>query len=85
MQQSVEKSRERITGVPGGLDRLVFRGSPRRLSCERRDEKPGAVVAQGWGTIRQISAFSAYRGVAESMWFIAIPKNGSPSGERNHQ
>ncbi len=35
MQQFSEKYRERITGVLSGFDRLVFRGSLRRLNYGR--------------------------------------------------
>jgi len=47
MQQFIEKYRERITGVLSGFDRLVFRGSLRRLNYGRWDESLGAVVAKG--------------------------------------
>jgi len=47
MQQFIEKYRERITGVLTGFDRLVFRGSLRRLNYGRWDESLGAVVAKG--------------------------------------
>ena len=50
MQQFIEKYRERITGVLGGFDRLVFRGSPRRLNYGWWDEKPGAGVPGPEGT-----------------------------------
>ena len=42
MQQFIEKHRERITGVLSGFDRLVFRGSLRRLNYGGWDEKLGA-------------------------------------------
>ena len=32
MQQFIEKYRDEITGTLTGFDRLVFRGSPRRLN-----------------------------------------------------
>ena len=47
MQQFIEKFRQQITGVVSGFDRLVFRGSLRRLNYGWWDEKLGAVVAHG--------------------------------------
>ena len=47
MQQFIEKYREQITGVLSGFDRLVFRGSLRRLNYGWWDEKLSAVVAHG--------------------------------------
>ena len=47
MQQFIEKYREGITGVLTGFDRLVFRGSLRRLNYGWWDESLGAVVAKG--------------------------------------
>ena len=47
MQQFIEKYRERITGVLTGFDRLVFRGSLRRLNYGWWCESLGAVVAKG--------------------------------------
>jgi len=47
MQQFIEKYGEQIVGVLSGFDRLVFRGSLRRLNYGWWDEKLGAVVAHG--------------------------------------
>jgi hypothetical protein len=48
VQQSTEKYREQITGVLSGFDRLVFRGTVRRLNYGWWDKKLGAVVAHAW-------------------------------------
>ncbi len=47
MQQFIEKYSGQITGVLSGFDRLVFRGSLRRLYYGWWDAKLGAVVAKG--------------------------------------
>jgi hypothetical protein len=47
MQQFIEKYREQINGVLTGFDRLVFRGSLRRLNYGRYDIGLRAMVAQG--------------------------------------
>ena len=47
MQQFIEKYREQIQGVLTGFDRLVFRGSLRRLNYGRYDVGLKAMVAQG--------------------------------------
>ena len=47
MQQFIEKYKDEITGVLSGFDRLVFRGSLRRLNHGWRDSSLNAVVAQG--------------------------------------
>lgn len=47
MQQFIEKYGEQIAGVLSGFDRLVFRGSLRRLNYGWWDEKLNAVVAAG--------------------------------------
>src|SRR6202040_680179 len=47
MQQFIEKYKDQITGVLSGFDRLVFRGSLRRLHYGRWDAKLNAVVAEG--------------------------------------
>ena len=49
MQQFIEKYRERITGVLTGFDRLVLRGSLRRLNYGWWDEKLSAGVPFGPG------------------------------------
>jgi hypothetical protein len=47
MQQFIEKYRERISGVLTGFDRLVLRGSLRRLNYGRYDNGLNAMVARG--------------------------------------
>jgi hypothetical protein len=47
MQQFINKYRDQINGVLSGFDRLVFRGSLRRLNYGWWDEKLNAVVARG--------------------------------------
>ena len=47
MQEFINKYRDQINGVLSGFDRLVFRGSLRRLNYGYWDQKLGAVVAQG--------------------------------------
>ena len=47
MQQFINKYRDQINGVLSGFDRLVFRGSLRRLNYGWWDEKLSAVVAHG--------------------------------------
>jgi hypothetical protein len=47
MRQFIEKYRERINGVLTGFDRLVFRGSLRRLNFARYDKGLNAMVANG--------------------------------------
>ena len=47
MQQFIEKYRDRIAGVLSGFDRLVFRGSPRRLNYGWWDAGLQAFVARG--------------------------------------
>jgi hypothetical protein len=47
MQQFIEKFQEQISGVLSGFDRLVFRGSLRRLNAGRWDPRLQAVVATG--------------------------------------
>ncbi len=47
MHHFIDKYREQISGVLTGFDRLVFRGSLRRLNYGRWDAKLGAVVAKG--------------------------------------
>jgi hypothetical protein len=47
MQQFIEKYRDKITGVLSGFDRLVFRGSLRRLHYGRWDAQLNAMVAEG--------------------------------------
>lgn len=47
MQQFIEKYREQINGVLTGFDRLVFRGSLRRLNYGRYDGGLKAMVAKG--------------------------------------
>jgi hypothetical protein len=47
MEQFIEKYKDEITGVLSGFDRLVFRGSLRRLNKGWRDSSLNAVVAQG--------------------------------------
>ena len=49
MQQFIEKYREQITGVLSGFDRLVFRGTLRRLNYGWWDEKLSAGVPFGPG------------------------------------
>ena len=47
MQEFINKYRDQIVGVLSGFDRLVFRGSLRRLNYGWWDEKLSAVVAHG--------------------------------------
>src|SRR5712691_7217194 len=47
MQQFIEKYADEITGTLSGLDRLVFRASPRRLNFGYFDPNLKACVAQG--------------------------------------
>jgi hypothetical protein len=47
MQQFIEKYGEQINGVLTGFDRLVFRGSLRRLNYGRYDSSLKAMVARG--------------------------------------
>jgi hypothetical protein len=47
MQEFIKKYRDQINGVLSGFDRLVLRGSLRRLNYGWWDEKLGAVVAHG--------------------------------------
>jgi hypothetical protein len=47
MQQFIDKYRDHINGVLSGFDRLVFRGSLRRLNYGYWDKKLDAFVAQG--------------------------------------
>ena len=47
MQQFIDKYREQINGVLTGFDRLVFRGSLRRLNYGRWDQGLQSLVAQG--------------------------------------
>ena len=47
MQQFIEKYKDQIVGVLSGFDRLVFRGSLRRLNYGYWDQGLGAVVACG--------------------------------------
>src|ERR1700680_1227313 len=47
MQQLTEKYRDQITGMLSGFDRLVFRGSLRRLNYGYWDRGMGVVVAVG--------------------------------------
>ena len=49
MQQFIEKYRDQITGVLSGFDRLVLRGSLRRLNYGWWDQTLGAVVPSGPG------------------------------------
>jgi hypothetical protein len=47
MQQFIEKYRERINGALSGFDRLVFRGSLRRLNYGYYEPGLKAMVAKG--------------------------------------
>ena len=47
MQQFIDKYREQINGVLTGFDRLVFRGSLRRLNYGCCDQGLQSLVAQG--------------------------------------
>src|ERR1700681_1935007 len=47
MQQFIEKYRDQITGVLSGFDRLVLRGSLRRLNFGKFDSNLKAFVATG--------------------------------------
>ena len=47
MQEFINKDREEINGTLSGFDRVVFRGSLRRLDYGRWDRNPQAFVAQG--------------------------------------
>ena len=51
MQQFIEKYHERIMGVVTGFDRLVFRGSLRRLNYGCWDDQLKAMVGDGDGAI----------------------------------
>jgi len=47
MQQFIEKYGDRTEGVLSGFDRLVLRGSPRRLNISYWDPTRHVVVAKG--------------------------------------
>jgi len=47
MPQFTEKYRDQIVGILSGFDRLVFRGSLRRLNYGHWDRALGALVARG--------------------------------------
>ena len=47
MQQFIEKYSEQIQGVVSGFDRLVFRGSLRRLNYGYLNRERGVFVASG--------------------------------------
>lgn len=47
MQEFINKYRDRINGTLSGFDRLVFRGSLRRLNCGCRDRGLQSLIAQG--------------------------------------
>ncbi|MSV30202.1 MAG: hypothetical protein EXQ52_15875 [Bryobacterales bacterium] len=47
MQEFINKYRDRIHGTLSGFDRLMLRGSLRRLNYGYWDEKLEAMVAQG--------------------------------------
>jgi len=47
MQQFIEKYQEQILGVLSGFDRLVFRGSLRRLNASFPDRSRNVIVAKG--------------------------------------
>jgi hypothetical protein len=47
MQELISKYRDQINGVLSGFDRLLFRGSLRRLNYGYWNPELGAVVAQG--------------------------------------
>ena len=47
MQKFIEKFRDQICGTLSGFDRLVLRGSPRRLEYAYYDASRGIVVAKG--------------------------------------
>lgn len=47
MQEFISKYRDQINGVLSGFDRLVFRGTLRRLNYGYWDDKLGCVVARG--------------------------------------
>jgi hypothetical protein len=51
MQQFIEGYSEQMDGVLTGFDRLVFRGSLRRLNYGRYDSSLKAMVATGWRSI----------------------------------
>jgi len=50
MQQFIDRYREQINGVLTGFDRLVFRGSLRRLNYGCWDQGLQSLVAQGWSS-----------------------------------
>jgi len=47
MERFIEKYRDQIMGILSGFDRLVFRGSLRRLNYGHWDRALGALVARG--------------------------------------
>ena len=47
MQDFISKYRDKINGVVSGFDRLVFRGSLRRLNFGYWDPKLESLVGQG--------------------------------------
>jgi hypothetical protein len=47
LQQFTAKYQDQISGVLNGFDRLVFRGSLRRLNYGQWDQNLGAMVAHG--------------------------------------
>src|SRR5690242_18925254 len=47
MKQFIEKYQQQIQGVVSGFDRLVFRGSLRRLNYGYQDKARGVLVATG--------------------------------------
>lgn len=55
MQQFIEKYREEIQGVLSGFDRLVFRGSLRRLNMGKFDPSLKAMVAHGMETYLRLN------------------------------
>lgn len=50
MQQFIEKYAQHVQGVVSGFDRLVFRGSLRRLNYGWRDPGRQVFVAKGWNS-----------------------------------
>jgi hypothetical protein len=47
LQQFIEKYRDEIEGTLSGLDRMIFRATPRRLNIFQRDHSRGILVAKG--------------------------------------
>jgi len=51
MQKFIEKFRDQICGTLSGFDRLVLRGSPRRLEYASLRRQPGHCSREGHGGV----------------------------------